>query len=154
MSYFNSTSEEPVGSTQNNRLDRALASVVGNIKVPGVGIETELVPPSKRAGYRICKVSFWRLLFLVFIDPSFKKCESWLSNSFAHVFALLFGKAFCNSLYIKQAFDCEHGKLSRNRIGEPSIFKAALNVSRAIRSCGAVNHKKMPPVSIQNSEFN
>lgn len=132
MTTFNRASEQPVGAAQDNWLYPSLTSVVGNINVGSICVETECIPTIEGVGYRVREFGFRRFLLIVFVKPCLEKRKLWFSNSLAQVFAFHGREAFCYSFYIKQTFNYSHWKFCFDGIGKPGIFEVAMNVSPAV----------------------
>ena len=110
MPSVDGAGKEPVGAAENNGLDGAFASIVRDVDVARICVETKCVPAIESVGDCIGEFGFGRFFESIFVKPGFEESEFWFCQSESHVFALFFSEVLRHTLDIKETFDYAHGK--------------------------------------------
>ena len=132
MPSVDGAGKEPVGAAENNGLDGAFASIVRDVDVARICVETKCVPAIESVGDCIGEFGFGRFFESIFVKPGFEESEFWFCQSESHVFALFFSEVLRHTLDIKETFDYAHGKFDSCLVVEPGFFEAAVYMSPAI----------------------
>lgn len=126
MPSVDGASKEPVGAAETNGLDGEFASIVSDVDVARICIETKCVPAIESVGDCIGELGFRRLFESILVEPAFEKSKFWLCQPESHAFALFFSEDFRHTLDINETFNDTHGKFDSYLVVEPGFFKAAV----------------------------
>ena len=138
VSAFFGAGEQPVFTTQNQRLDASLAAVVADFHERMLKVDLKCRPAIEGVRNCFAKLGFRQGDQLGFVEPVFEHEELRLSEPLSEVKALSTRERSCDPLDVEQAFDHSHGELGSGRVFFPGVFKVAVNVCPAVCGSGTV----------------